>query len=218
MLGAGGMLMYSADCLRRLREICTDHYVLFIADEVMTNWGAPEPCLPARRANITPDVACYSKGLTGGSLPLAVTLCRNDIYLAHYSTDRRRTFFHSSSFTANPIACAAALANLEVWDTDSVRERVAALSLLQTEYLDRFRNDARFENVRQTGTITAMDLKASDPRYLSQIGPALQSHFRNENILLRPLGNTIYVLPPYCVTRSELNLVYEAIAAAAGVI
>jgi adenosylmethionine-8-amino-7-oxononanoate aminotransferase len=148
-------------------------------------------------------------------LPLAATLCRPDIFRAHYAADRRRTFFHSSSFTANPIACAAALANIEIWETEPVRQRIAALSGLQARYLERFRGDPRFENVRRTGTITAMDLRAADSGYLAGIGPRLQESFRRAHILLRPLGNTIYVLPPYCVTSEDLAAVYDAIAAGA---
>jgi adenosylmethionine---8-amino-7-oxononanoate aminotransferase len=215
VLGAGGMLMYSADCLAALRELCTSHGILFIADEVMTGWGRAGTLFACEQAGITPDIACYSKGLTGGALPLAVTLCRREIYQAHYATDRRRTFFHSSSFTANPIACAAALANLEIWETEPVRERIAALAVMQAKHLERFRNDTRFESVRQTGTITAMDLKTSDPGYMSPLGPVLQAHFRDARVLLRPLGNTIYVLPPYCVTSEDLAVVYDAIATGA---
>ena len=218
VLGAGGMLMYSPRCLAALKEICSTHGVLFIADEVMTGWGRTGTMFACEQAGITPDIACYSKGLTGGSLPLAVTLCRHEIFQAHYATDRRRTFFHSSSFTANPIACAAALANVKIWETEPVRERVTALAAMQAKYLERFRNDARFEAVRQTGTITAMNLKTSDPGYLSQLGPKLQTHFRDARVLLRPLGNTIYVLPPYCVTSEDLDLVYDAIEAAAAIV
>jgi adenosylmethionine-8-amino-7-oxononanoate aminotransferase len=218
VLGAGGMLMYSADCLKRLRDICTTHEVLFIADEVMTGWGRTGTLFACEQAGITPDIACYSKGLTAGALPLAVTLCRHDIFQAHYAIDRRRTFFHSSSFTANPIACAAALANVAIWQSEPVGERIAALAALQTRHLQRFRDDARFQNVRQTGTITALDLKTCDAGYFSKIGPELQSHFRDAGVLLRPLGNTIYVLPPYCVTEDDLNIVYSAIEAAAAVV
>ena len=218
VLGAGGMLMYSPRCLAALKEICSTHGVLFIADEVMTGWGRTGTMFACEQAGITPDIACYSKGLTGGSLPLAVTLCRHEIFQAHYAADRRRTFFHSSSFTANPIACAAALANVNIWETEPVRERVTALAAMQARYLERFRDDARFEAVRQTGTITAMDLKTSDPGYLSQLGPKLQAHFRDARVLLRPLGNTIYVLPPYCVTGEDLDVVYDAIEAAAAIV
>jgi adenosylmethionine-8-amino-7-oxononanoate aminotransferase len=217
VLGAGGMLMYSPQVLKELARICAKHGVLFIADEVMTGWGRTGTMFACEQADVSPDIACYSKGLTGGSLPLAVTLCRREIFQAHYATDRRRTFFHSSSFTANPIACAAALANLEVWETEPVLERIATLTALQAEHLKRFRDDARFENVRQTGTITAMDLKVPDAGYLSQIALKLQKSFREARILLRPLGNTIYVLPPYCATTEDLKDVYDAITAAAAI-
>ena len=215
VLGAGGMLMYPPAVLASLRQICATHQVLFIADEVMTGWGRTGTMFACEQAGISPDIACYSKGLTGGALPLAVTLCRHEIFMAHYAEDRRRTFFHSSSFTANPISCAAALANLEVWESERTRARLVQLEILQREQLNRFRDDPRFENVRQTGTITAMDLKTPDPGYLAQIGPRLQESFRGSHVLLRPLGNTIYVLPPYCVTSEDLEVIYDAIAAAA---
>lgn len=126
ILGAGGMLMYPSGVLKEMRRICEISGVLFIADEVMTGWGRTGTLFACEQADIAPDVACYSKGLTGGSLPLAVTLCRGAIFDAHYSKDRTRTFFHSSSYTANPIACAAARANLELWQQDA-RERVALM-------------------------------------------------------------------------------------------
>jgi adenosylmethionine-8-amino-7-oxononanoate aminotransferase len=215
VLGAGGMLMYSADVLAAMARICRAHGVLFIADEVMTGWGRTGTMFACEQARVTPDIVCYSKGLTGGSLPLAVTLCTPALFAAHYSVDRRRTFFHSSSFTANPIACAAALANIEVWETEPVMDRVTALAALQSEQLERIRGDARFERIRQTGTITAMDLASPDAGYLAGIGPRLQAFFRSADVLVRPLGNTIYVMPPYCATRQDLGTVYEAIIRAA---
>jgi adenosylmethionine-8-amino-7-oxononanoate aminotransferase len=158
---------------------------------------------------------CLAKGLTGGSLPLAATLCRAEIFDAHFSTDRSRTFFHSSSFTANPIACAAARANLQIWRDEPVRQRVAALSGWQEERLARFQDDARFENVRRLGTITALDFKVADPGYLANMALELTRFFQARGLLLRPLGNTIYVMPPYCVTAAELDLVYDAVLEAA---
>ena len=215
VLGAGGMLMYGPDMLTAMKGICEAHGVLFIADEVMTGWGRTGTLFACEQAGIAPDIACYSKGITGGSLPLAVTMCQRAIFDAHFSTDRTRTFFHSSSYTANPIACAAALANLEVWVNEPVAQRIAALGRMQSARLDRFRDDRRFENVRQTGTIAALDLKARDAGYLAGIGPKLLAFFRERDLLLRPLGNTIYVLPPYCVTDEDLDRVYGAVAAAA---
>jgi len=215
VLGAGGMHMYSAQVLAGLHRICAAHGVLFIADEVMTGWGRTGSRFACEQAGITPDIACYSKGLTGGSLPLAVTVCRHEIFDAHYSQERRRTFFHSSSFTANPIACAAALANMEIWEREPVMQRIGVLAAQQSLQLNRFRDDSRFENVRQTGTITAMDFKTADPGYLAQIGPRLRARFRAAGVLLRPLGNTVYVLPPYCVTADDLGMIYDTIHAAA---
>jgi adenosylmethionine-8-amino-7-oxononanoate aminotransferase len=218
VLGAGGMLMYAPAVLAELRRICATQGVLFIADEVMTGWGRTGSMFACEQAGISPDIVCYSKGLTGGSLPLAVTLCREEIFEEFLAADRRRTFFHSSSFTANPIACAAALANLKIWETEPVRERIAALVARQSAHLERFRDDPRFENVRQSGTIAALDFKAADAGYFADIGPRLQEFFRARNVLLRPLGNTVYVMPPYCVTGDELDAVYTAIAASAAAV
>jgi adenosylmethionine-8-amino-7-oxononanoate aminotransferase len=213
VLGAGGMLMYSSGTLRALWELCRKYAVLFIADEVMTGWGRTGSRFACEQAGIAPDIACYSKGLTGGSLPLAVTVCSDEIFAAHFHTDRRRTFFHSSSYTANPMACAAALANLEIWETEPVEQRIAQLVARQARHLEPFRDDPRFDNVRQTGTITAMDLRVADAGYLANVGPLLQQHFRDAHVLLRPLGNTIYVLPPYCTSEQDLDAIYAAIAA-----
>ncbi|WP_166301030.1 adenosylmethionine--8-amino-7-oxononanoate transaminase [Bradyrhizobium sp. 2S1] len=214
ILGAGGMLMYPASVLKEMKRICETVGVLFIADEVMTGWGRTGTLFACEQADVTPDIACYSKGLTGGSLPLAVTLCRADIYDAHYSSDRSRMFFHSSSYTANPVACAAAKANLDLWQRGA-HEHVASVAAMQEGLIAPFRADPRFENVRRTGTITALDLKANDAGYLAGIGPKLQAFFERRNLLLRPLGNTIYVMPPYCVTEADLNEIYAGIGAAA---
>jgi len=214
ILGSGGMLIYPAEVLRALAIISRHNGALFIADEVMTGFGRTGTLFACKQAGISPDILCLAKGLTGGSLPLAVTLCTPEIFQAHYSQDRSRTFFHSSSFTASPIACAAARANLEIWRDEPVLERVAVLGALQEERLARFRTNPRFINLRCLGTIAALDLKVADPGYLSGIGPRLTGFFLERGVLLRPLGNTIYVMPPYGITAAELDLVYDAIAAA----
>jgi adenosylmethionine---8-amino-7-oxononanoate aminotransferase len=216
ILGSGGMHIYSPEILRDMAKVCRDTGTLLIVDEVMTGFGRTGTLFACEQAGISPDILCLAKGLTGGSLPLAATLCRPEIFEAHYSADRSRTFFHSSSFTANPIACAAARANLEIWRDEPVLERVAALAVRQAECLARLRGDARFENVRRLGTITALDLKVSDPGYLANVALELARFFQARGLLLRPLGNTIYVMPPYCVTAPELDLVYDAILEAAG--
>lgn len=215
ILGAGGMRIYPPDLLHAMASICRRHGVLFIADEVMTGFGRTGTLFACEQADVTPDILCLAKGISGGSIPLAATLCRSEIFDAHYSTDRSRTFFHSSSFTANPIACAAGCANLEIWKSEPVLERIADLEHLQEERLANLRSDRRFDNVRRLGTIAAMELKVPDPGYLASIGPDLTRFFHDRGILLRPLGNTIYVMPPYCTRAQELDLVYEAILQAA---
>ncbi|MGY4509556.1 adenosylmethionine--8-amino-7-oxononanoate transaminase [Bradyrhizobium sp. USDA 3650] len=215
ILGAGGMLMYPAWVLREMKRICEASDILFIADEVMTGWGRTGTLFACEQADVTPDIVCYSKGITGGALPLAVTLCRADIFDAHYSKDRTRTFFHSSSYTANPIACAAAKANLDLWQEQESRQCVASVAAMQEQAIEPFRADRRFVNVRRTGTITALDLKATDAGYLAGIGPQLQAFFKHGSLLLRPLGNTIYVMPPYCVTAGDLDEIYAGIRDAA---
>ncbi len=215
ILGSGGMLIYSADLLAEMAAICRRHGTLFIADEVMTGFGRTGSLFACEQAGIAPDIMCLAKGLSGGIIPLAATLATAEIFQAHYSTDRSRTFFHSSSFTANPIACAAGRANLEIWRTEPVRERIATLVRWQEEKLAPFRFDPRFAQVRRLGTITALDLKVPDPGYLAGIGLELMAYCLARGVLLRPLGNTIYVMPPYCVTQAELDLVYDVIAGAA---
>jgi adenosylmethionine-8-amino-7-oxononanoate aminotransferase len=211
VLGAGGMKMYPAHVLTEFRRI-TEHYgTLLIADEVMTGWGRTGSLLACDQLDISSDILCLSKGITGGALPLAATLCTPEIFNAHLSDDRRRTFFHSSSYTANPIACAAAVANLEVWRNEPVAERIQAVTKIHCEQLARFRSDPRFANIRQQGTIAALDLTSDTPGYLSEVGPRLRAFFRQRDVLIRPLGNVIYLMPPYCVTEADLGRAYSAI-------
>ncbi|MGP0042126.1 MAG: adenosylmethionine--8-amino-7-oxononanoate transaminase [Rhodomicrobium sp.] len=218
ILGAGGMLIYDAAVLRELKRICEAYGVLLIADEVMTGFGRTGTLFACEQAGIFPDILCLAKGLTGGLMPLAVTLCTPEIFEAHYSPDRARMFFHSSSYTANPIACAAAAANLDIWASEPVRERIAALSVCQAALVEPFRDDRRFSNVRQLGTIAALDLCVEDAGYLAGVATRLYNFFAKKGLLLRPLGNTIYVMPPYCSAPGDLETAYAAIAEAATVV
>lgn len=215
IVGAGGMLIYSVQTLAEMYKICASYNVLFIADEVMTGFGRTGTLFACEQANITPDIACYSKGLTGGAIPLAVTMCRRKIFEAHYAPERARAFFHSSSFMANPIACAAALANLELWERTETHQLLSNICLAQKSQISRFSNDKRFKNARSIGTISALDLKTKSSSYLSAISIDLMAYFNDLGVLLRPLGSTIYVLPPYCVSTQELDLIYNAIDGAA---
>lgn len=215
ILGAGGMLIYPPHVLARLHAIARRHGALFIADEVMTGFGRTGTVFACEQAGITPDILCLAKGLTGGAIGLAATLATRPVFDAHYSTDRSKTFFHSSSYTANPIACAAAAANLDVWLTEPVTDRIATLAECQAICLDKLRDHDRFTNVRRIGTIAVADIAVPDAGYLAGIGPRLYEHLLAAELLLRPLGNTIYVMPPYCTTSADLDRVYTAILKAA---
>lgn len=216
VLGAGGMLFYPAHVLTEMRAICARYDVLFIADEVMTGWGRTGTLLACEQAGVVPDILCLSKGLTGGAVPLAVTLATEPIFEAHRSTDRSKMFFHSSSYTANPIACAAATANLAIWRDEPVRARIETLSARQKTRLATLAMHRNVRGARALGTITAVDLvDAAGGGYLSDLGPVLLERFRSADLLLRPLGNTVYVMPPYCIAEDDLDRVYTAISDAA---
>jgi adenosylmethionine-8-amino-7-oxononanoate aminotransferase len=215
ILGAGGMLLYDAATLAEMHRICARYGVLFIADEVMTGFGRTGTLFASEQANVSPDILCVAKGITGGSIPLAATLCTETIFDAHLSKDRSRTFFHSSSYTANPIACAAAVANLEIWRSEPVIDGIRALAATQAANLAGIANNPRFENARQIGTITAFEFAGAAAGYLADVSLRLRQTLLERNVLLRPLGATIYVMPPYCATEADLNHVYAAISEAA---
>jgi len=210
ILGAGGMLIYPARMLAEMRAICARYGVLFIADEVMTGWGRTGTLLACHQADVVPDILCLSKGLTGGAVPLAVTMASEAVFMAHYSTDRSRMFFHSSSYTANPIACAAANANLEIWREEPVLERVARLAERQRGHLSALSESGLIRDPRSLGTITAFEVESQDG-YLAPVATRLMKWFREHDVLLRPLGNTVYVMPPYCIEEDDLGRIYAVI-------
>ncbi|MFN3434077.1 MAG: adenosylmethionine--8-amino-7-oxononanoate transaminase [Sphingomonas sp.] len=212
IVGAGGMLTYPAWVLSEMRAICARHGVLFVADEVMTGWGRTGTLLACEQAGVVPDILCLSKGLTGGAVPLAVTMASEPIYAAHLSEDRARMFFHSSSYTANPIACAAAAANIAIWEEEPVLARVADLGARQAA---RLAGLSGVREARALGTITAVELGREGADYLSALGPRLLAFFGARDLLLRPLGNTVYVMPPYCIDDADLDAIYAAIGEAA---
>jgi len=211
LLGAGGMRVWSADALRAVREITRRHGIVLIADEVLTGFGRTGPLFACEHAGISPDLMCLSKGITGGFVPFAATLATDTLFDAFRSTDRKRTLFHGHSYTANPIACAAALASLALLDERSA-ERRRAIERSHTDAAVGLSALPRVENVRVLGTMLAMELVATDRGYLSAIGPALRSFALERGVLLRPLGDTVYLLPPYCSTTADLQRAYDVIA------
>lgn len=213
LLGAGGMLVYPPAVLAAMAETCRRHGVLFIADEVMTGWGRTGTLLACEQAGVVPDILCIAKGLTGGAMPLAVTMAQEPIFEAHLSTDRAKMFYHSSSYTANPVACAAAVANLAIWQDEPVAERIAVLGERQQSRLDALAGSLPMvRNARRCGTIAAFEVEDAAGGYLSGLAPRLMARFREADVLLRPLGNTVYVMPPYCIDQADLDTIYAAIA------
>jgi adenosylmethionine---8-amino-7-oxononanoate aminotransferase len=212
VLGAGGMLVYGADVLREMRSICARHGVFFIADEVMTGWGRTGTLFACEQADISPDILCTGKGLTGGSVPLAATLASSTIFDSHVSTDRAKMFFHSSSFTANAIACAAANANIAIWRGEDVLGQVAALGEALDEGLATLVARPDMANTRRIGGIAAIDLMgAGGTGYLAGVAPILRAQLLAAGFLVRPLGHSIYVMPPYCISRDEVRDLFAAI-------
>lgn len=209
LLGAGGMRVWDERVLHGIRERTYAAGVHLIADEVLTGFGRTGPLFACDRADITPDLLCMSKGLTGGTLPLGATAATESIYDAFRSEDRTKTFFHGHSFTANPIACAAALASLELFDDDSADHRIR-IEVAHGRHLQALRGVRGIKATRQIGTVAAIELEAP-PGYLSAIGRELAAFALSNNVLLRPLGNVVYCLPPYCTTELELDQVYRVI-------
>lgn len=211
ILGAGGMKIYSPEILKQMAEICRKHDVLLIADEVMTGWGRTGTVFACEQAGVEPDILCMAKGLTGGVIPLAVTAATDAIYQAHYSQDRAQMFFHSSSFTANPIACAAANANLAIWRDEPVQERINTIIASHRVFAARLGDRSAVSGLRQCGSILAFEIDDGAGDYMSSLGPELLRFFRDRNILLRPLGNTVYIMPPYCIDGEDLKSIYGVV-------
>ena len=211
VLGAGGMRMYGAGVLADIAALCRRHDVFLIADEVMTGFGRTGTMFACEQAGVAPDLMCLSKGLTGGFLPMGATLASAEIYDAFYSRDRARTFFHSTSYTGNAIACAAALASLEIWEREPVTARIEAIAKHHAEAMARFRGRPQVKDARTCGTIAAIELEVPDGGYFAELGPKLNRFYLEQGVLLRSLGNVVYVLPPYCTTAAELDRIYDAI-------
>ena len=212
--GAGGMIVYPAEYLMKARELCTKHDVLLIADEVMTGFGRTGKMFACDLAGIAPDLMCLSKGITGGFLPMGVTLCTDRVEAAFRSENRMRSFYHGHSYTGNALACAAANASLQIFQDEPVFDRIGAIAKINEERLREFQKYSVVGETRQIGTIGAIELRAEDAGYLSAMRPKLYAFFLERGVLLRPLGNVVYVMPPYVISADELHRVYDVIGEA----
>lgn len=210
VLGSGGMFFYKPFVIDELYKLSKEYGVIFALDEVMTGFGRTGTMFAFNQTNIVPDIICLSKGLTGGSIPLAATVCKQEIYDAYLSKDKAKMFFHSSSYTANPIACAAANANLEIWQNTDVLADVKRVNDFYYMQLERFKH-LPAKNVRILGDIFAFDVEKSGNDYVSSVGVKLYDYYRKNGVLLRPLGNTVYIMPPYCISNESLIKVFDVI-------
>jgi adenosylmethionine-8-amino-7-oxononanoate aminotransferase len=199
--GAGGMIVWPAEFVRGARELCSRHGVLMIADEVLTGFGRTGKMFACEHAGVTPDVICLSKGLTAGYMPLGVTATTEAVYEAFLSEDRSKTFFHGHSYTANPLACAVACESLRIFEDEPVLERIAGLERQMREGLEPLRALPQVADVRVLGGVGVVELSGAG--YLDQSGPKLAAEFLRRGLLLRPLGNIIYFMPPYVITEQE---------------
>jgi len=206
--GAGGMRLCRPEFLRSLVALAKSRGVLVIFDEVMTGFGRTGELFACAKAGATPDILCLSKGLSGGCLPLAVTVATEQVYEAFLSDDAGRMFFHGHSYTGNPLACATGLASLELMTDATPRFRAmeATHRRLAAEHLADL---PAVERLRFCGTIMAFDVRSRGPGgYFDATGPVLKRRFLEEGFLIRPLGNTVYLLPPYCITDEQLADAY----------
>lgn len=205
--GASGMRLYSVEFLKRLTELCAKHGVLTIADEVFTGFYRTGKCFAFQHAPLSPDLICVSKGITGGFLPLSATLCTETIFSAFLSQEIKTAFLHGHSYTANPIACAAALASWKLLTSDPCQVRIQEITRISAGHIERLKNHPGLKDARNLGTVGAIELK-KDLNYFSSGKQKMIEHALNRGVLLRPLGNVIYTVPPYSVTNEELNLIY----------
>jgi adenosylmethionine-8-amino-7-oxononanoate aminotransferase len=212
VLGSAGMKMYSAELLDKLIDIAQDHDVICIADEVFTGFGRTGKYFASDYLENKPDIFCLSKGLTGGTMALGVTSCTAEIMEPYKSTDIMKTFFHGHSFTANPIACAASLASFDLLTEDYTQNQISKISQWQSDFNAQISKHPKVLNSRVLGTIFALELKTdSDTSYINEVRHKLYPFFLKRDILLRPLGNVIYILPPYIIKKEEIDKVYEAV-------
>lgn len=206
--GAGGMRVCREEFLQRLHWVNRQFETLLIFDEVMTGFGRTGRNFASIRAQVEPDIICLAKGLTGGFLPLSVTVSSDEVYETFYSEDPHKTFWHGHSYTANPLGCAAAIASMEIL-ADS-QDRIQKMESEHHTHLAQLREHPVVDKVRVKGTIAAFDLKTDEESgYLNSIAKQVKTKSHDYGLLIRPLGNTVYLMTPYCITEDELEWVYK---------
>ncbi|MBL8857551.1 MAG: adenosylmethionine--8-amino-7-oxononanoate transaminase [Planctomycetes bacterium] len=214
--GAGGMLMHDAEFLQAARKLCDAHAIPLIADEVMTGFGRTGRLFACEHAGITPDLMCLAKGLTGGVYPLSATLATESLFETFLARDRSKALFHGHSFTANPIGCAVALASLAIMLREDVPAKLARIGgIIERELRTRMPKNAAIRDLRRTGGIVAFDLEQSASGYLALDPRPLRAKALELGVLLRPLGNVVYAMPPACTSDAECVAIADAMIALA---
>ncbi len=210
--GAAGMLMYEAQYLDELIGLAQEYKAVCIADEVMTGFGRTGKNFATGYLYTKPDIICLSKGITGGFLPLGLTACTREIYNAFYADDKMKTLFYRHSYTTNPVACAAANASMELLVQPECRERISFIEQQHAGFALKIASHPFVKKVRQLGTILAFDLDTPESSsYFNGIQNTAYQFYLDKSVYLRPLGNIVYIMPPYCITKEELDIIYDAI-------
>ncbi len=212
VLGAAGMVMYSPEVLDKMIALCKDYSVFTIADEVMTGFGKTGKTFATDYLVNKPDMMCLSKALTGGTIPMAITTFTQEIYSGFYDEDVNKALFHGHTFTANPTGCAAALASLELLQTKEMQANIVRVNLSHLDFENKIKNHPKVKTTRVLGVIFALEINTSSQEsYYGTLRNKLYNFFIESGVILRPVGNIVYVLPPYVMTNSQLQKVYQTI-------
>ena len=208
--GAAAMKMYNPELLEKLLIIANKYKVLTIADEVMTGFGKTGKNFASDYMNIEPDIICMSKSLTAGVAPMAITSCSKGVYDAFYHSDLKKGFFHGHTYSANPLACAAAIAGIDLLRSNEIQDRIKSITVMHLEFQNRIHNHPKVKSTRVLGVIFALDLDIKMKRY-GKLRDKLYQFYMKNGVFLRPLGNTIYILPPFVISEAELKKIYNVI-------
>lgn len=212
VLGAAGMVMYSAEVLDKLINICNQNNVFTIADEVMTGFGKTGKSFASDYLENKPDMMCLSKALTGGTIPMAITTFSQEIFGGFYHDDTDKALFHGHTFTANPTGCAAALASISLLQTDEIQQNIQTVHQSHLAFQSKIKNHPKVKTTRVLGVIFALEIKTeTQESYYGTMRNKLYNFFIENGVILRPVGNIVYILPPYIITENQLQKVYQTI-------
>ena len=210
--GAAGMVMYNSEILDKMILVCKQHNVFSIADEVMTGFGKTGKTFATDYLIQKPDMMCLSKALTGGTIPMAITTFTQEIFDGFYDDDINKALFHGHTFTANPTGCAAALASINLLQTSEMQNNIKKINELHLNFQNHIKIHPKIKTTRVLGVIFALEIKTkTNESYYGNLRNKLYTFFINNGVILRPVGNTIYILPPYIITKKQLQKVYQTI-------